>query len=221
VAKIDLMPCSALQGLAIPGRYGAANGGPGVLLSEHAGLALAAVMVRKGAGEALTRRVHVVFGLDLPTTPRRSARGSLAFVWAGAGHWLAVTEGGDGSSFEKLLRDDLATLASISDESDGRAVLRIAGARARDALAKGVPVDLNPRVFTAGDAAVTTVGHIGVHLWQLDEAPTYEFAVFRSYAAAFWRWLIDSAAEFGVAVKGPIHGCEPTANACDQPRCTI
>jgi hypothetical protein len=45
--------------------------------------------------------------------------------------------------------------------------------------------------------------------------------VFRSYAAAFWRWLIDSAAEFGVAVKGPIHGCEPTANACDQPRCTI
>jgi sarcosine oxidase subunit gamma len=179
------------------------------LLSEHAGLALAAVMVRKGTGEALTRRVHAVFGLDLPTTPRRSARGSLAFVWAGAGRWLAVTEGGDGSSFEKLLRDDLSTLASISDESDGRAVVRIAGARARDALAKGIPVDLNPRVFTAGDAAVTTVGHIGVHLWQLDEAPTYEFAVFRSYAAAFWRWLIDSAAEFGVAVKGPIHGASP------------
>src|SRR6516162_5621515 len=105
VAK-DLTPYSALQGLAIPGRYGAVNGGPGVLLSEHAGLALAAVMVRKGAGEALTRRVHVVFGIDLPTTPRRSARGSLAFVWAGAGHWLAVTEVGDGSSFEKLLRDD-------------------------------------------------------------------------------------------------------------------
>jgi len=209
VAKIDLMPCSALQGLAIPGRYGAANGGPGVLLSEHAGLALAAVMARKGTGEALTRRVHAVFGLDLPTTPRRSARGPLAFVWAGAGHWLAVTEGGDGSSFEKLLRDDLSTLASISDESDGRAVVRIAGARARDALAKGVPVDLNPRVFTAGDAAVTTVGRIGVHLWQLDEAPTYEFAVFRSYAAAFWRWLIDSAAEFGVPVKGPIHGASP------------
>lgn len=210
MAKIDLMPCSALQGLAIPGRYGAANGGPGVLLSEHAGLALAAVMARKGTGEALTRRVHAVFGLDLPTTPRRSARGSLAFVWAGAaGRWLAVTEGGDGSSFEKLLRDDLSTLASISDESDGRAVVRIAGARARDALAKGVPVDLNPRVFTAGDAAVTTVGRIGVHLWQLDEAPTYEFAVFRSYAVAFWRWLIDSAAEFGVAVKGPIHGASP------------
>src|SRR5215472_7966144 len=166
VAKIDLTPCSALQGLAIPGRYGAANGGPGVLLSERVDLAL-------------------------------------AFVWAGPGHWLAVTEGGDGSSFEKLLRHDLSNLASISDQSDSRAIVRIAGARARDALAKGVPLDLNPRVFTAGDAAVTTVGHIGVHLWQLDEAPTYEFAVSRSYAAAFWRWLIDSAAEFGAAIKGP------------------
>jgi len=173
------------------------------LLSERADLALAAVMVRKGAGEALTRRVRAAFGLDLPTTSRRAARGSLAFVWAGPGHWLAVTEGGDGGSFEMLLRHDLSNLASISDQSDGRAVVRITGARARDALAKGVPVDLNPRVFTAGDAAVTTVGHIGVHLWQLDEAPTYEFAVFRSYAAAFWRCLIDSAAEFGAAVKGP------------------
>ena len=209
MAKIDLTPCSALQGLAIPGRYGAVNGGPGVLLSERAGLALAAVMVRKGAREALTRRVRTVFGLDLPPTSRRAALGSLAFVWVGPGHWLAVTEGGDGNSFEKLLRHDLSNLASITDQSDGRAVVRIAGIRARDALAKGVPVDLNPRVFTAGDAAVTTVGHIGVHLWQLDGAPTYEFAVFRSYAAAFWRWLIDSAAEFGVAVKGPIHGASP------------
>jgi methylglutamate dehydrogenase subunit D len=203
VAKIDLTPCSALQGLAIPGRYGAANCGPGVLLSERAGLALAAVMARKGAGKALARRVRAVFGLDLPTTPRRAARGSLAFIWAGPGHWLAVTEGGDGSSFEELLRHDLSNLASISDQSDGRAVVQIAGARARDALAKGVPIDLNPRVFTAGDAAVTTLGHIGVHLWQLDEAPTYEFTVFRSYAVAFWRWLIDSAAEFGAAVKEP------------------
>jgi sarcosine oxidase subunit gamma len=173
------------------------------VLSERADLALAAVMVRKGANEALAKRVRAVFGLDLPTTPGRVAHGPLAFVWAGPGHWLAVTEGRGGTSLEELLRHDLSNLASISDQSDGRAVVRIAGARARDVLAKGVPVDLNPRVFTAGDAAVTTVGHIAVHLWQLDETPTYEFAVFRSYAAAFWRWLMDSAAEFGAVVVEP------------------
>src|SRR3989441_12894445 len=131
VVKIDPTPCSALQGLALPGRYGAANGGPGVVLSERADLALAAVMVRKGASEALARRVRAVFGLDLPTTPRRAARGSLAFVWAGPGHWLAGTEGGDASSFEGVVRQDLSNLASMSDQSDGRTVVRIAGARAR------------------------------------------------------------------------------------------
>jgi sarcosine oxidase subunit gamma len=47
------------------------------------------------------------------------------------------------------------------------------------------------------------VGHIAVHLWQLDETPAYEFAVSRSYAAAFWRWLVDSAAEYGAVVVGP------------------
>ena len=62
----------------------------------------------------------------------------------------------------------------------------------------------NEHPWTEGiDAAVTTVGHIVVHLWQLDETPTYEFAVLRSYAAAFWRWLVDSAAEFGAVVVGP------------------
>src|SRR5260370_28608093 len=108
--KIDPTPCSALQGLALPGRYGAANGGPGVVLSERADLALAAVMVRKGASEALARRVRAVFGLDLPTTPRRAARGSLAFVWAGPGYWLAVTEGRDGASFEGVLPHGLSHL---------------------------------------------------------------------------------------------------------------
>ena len=89
----------------------------------------------------------------------------------------------------------------MSDLSDGRTVIRVGGPRARDALAKGVPIDLHPRVFRPGDAAVTTVAHIDAHVWQVDAAPTYEIAVSRSYAAAFLEWLIDSAAEFGVAIN--------------------
>src|SRR5260370_10519858 len=90
VLKIDPTPCSAVQGLALPGRYGAANGGPGVVLSERAHLALAALMVRKGASEALARRLGAVFWLDLPTTPRRATRRSLAFVLARAAYSPAV-----------------------------------------------------------------------------------------------------------------------------------
>ena len=77
--------------------------------------------------------------------------------------------------------------------------MRISGPRARDALAKGVHIDLHPSAFLPGDAAVTAVAYIGVHFWQVDAAPTYEFAMFRSFAVSFGEWLVDAAAEFGVA----------------------
>jgi heterotetrameric sarcosine oxidase gamma subunit len=81
-------------------------------------------------------------------------------------------------------------------------VLRIGGPRARAALAKGCPLDLHPRAFGPGDTAVTAIAHVGVQLWQLDDAPTYELAVPRSMAKSFWTWLSASAAEFGLAVVG-------------------
>jgi methylglutamate dehydrogenase subunit D len=38
------------------------------------------------------------------------------------------------------------------------------------------------------------IAHIGVILWQLDDAPTFEVATFRSYAFSFRRWLDATAA---------------------------
>jgi sarcosine oxidase subunit gamma len=96
------------------------------------------------------------------------------------------------------LRTTLAGLAAVCGQSDGRTIVRVAGLRARDALAKGVPIDLHPGAFKPGDAAVTSVAHIGVHFWQIDALPSYEFCVFRSFASSFWQWLAEASAEFGV-----------------------
>jgi sarcosine oxidase subunit gamma len=49
-------------------------------------------------------------------------------------------------------------------------------------------------------AALTVVGHINVHFWQVDAAPTYDFAVFRGFSVNFREWLIEAAAEYGVAI---------------------
>jgi methylglutamate dehydrogenase subunit D len=201
VSSFGLTPRSGLEQLAIPGRYGAAAGDPGVSVALRTDSALATVMIRKGQGDALARRVGEAFGIEPPATPRRVTAGPIAFAWAGPGHWLASHVGMEGRTFETRLRLELADLASISDQSDARPLVRIAGVRARDALAKGVMVDLHPRAFAPGDAAVTSVAHVGVHLWQLDDVPTYEFAVPRSFAASFWHWLMASAAEFGVVVE--------------------
>ena len=199
----SLTPRSALQNLALPGRSGTHSGPPGIILSERKGLALATVLARKGQASALVQRVREMYSVVLPTIPQRAASGNVAFVWSGPDHWLAVAEAESGREFENALRQVFSDMASVSDQSDGRAVIRVSGARARDLLAKGIPLDLHPREFKPGSAALTIAGHIGVQIWQLDNAPTYEIAMFRGFAESFWRWLVDAAAEFGVSVEGP------------------
>jgi methylglutamate dehydrogenase subunit D len=201
VAEPDLIPRSGLEHLAVPGRHGAAAGEPGVVVSLRTDLALVAIMARKGRENALAQRVREVFGAALPQRPRRAENGPVAFVWAGPGQWLASARGRSGHVFESELRESLAGLASVTDQSDARAIVRVSGPKARDALAKGVPIDLHPGVFGPGDTALTVVSYIGVHIWQIDETPNYEIAMFRSFADSFWRWLLSAGAEYGMAVS--------------------
>ncbi len=194
----DLLPRFAFSGhlSAITTPTGTA----GVTLMPCDDLGLATVIARKGQTAALTERIQSLFGISLPSAPKRVSAGKVAFIGTGPGQWLAVDHGGaDPQAFAAKLTKDLAGLASTSDQSDARAVIRVSGPAARRALAKGLPVDLHPRIFGPGDSALTQIALIGAHIWQIDEAPTYEIAVFRSLAGSFADWLIASAAEFGIA----------------------
>ena len=117
--------------------------------------------------------------------------------------WFAAAETSAETDFVPRLRERLAGLASIADQSDGRVVLRLSGDRVRDVLAKGVPVDLHPRNFRTGDVASTLVAHIGVQIEQLDDRPTFQLMAFRSLAGSLWSWLTKSAAEFGYEIVHP------------------
>lgn len=193
----DLIPRSAFIGL--PGRSGRTEGEPGVTVRPRDELALARVIARKGRADDLAAAVRSRYALDLPTTPKRVEQGGLAFIWSGPGQWLAVAE--DRRDLARELAETIGAFAAVSDQSDGLAVLRISGPRARDALIKGVGLDLHPRAFAPGDAAVTVIAHVGAQLWQLDDQPSYEIAIYRSFAGSLWRWLEASAAEFGCAVE--------------------
>jgi sarcosine oxidase subunit gamma len=180
---------------------GESPGTAGVTIEPRDDLAMAIVMTRKGRGIALSERVRDAYGIDLPAGPRRIAAGNLAFVGMGPGQFLAVEQGGEALSFAARLAKALGPAASISDQSDSRAVLRLSGPRARDVLAKGLAIDLHPRAFGPGDAALSVIALIGAHLWQLDDAPTYEISVFRGFAGSFADFLWSSGAEYGVTVK--------------------
>jgi heterotetrameric sarcosine oxidase gamma subunit len=193
---------SAIEREAAPRSHGKGEGEPGVTLREIAGLALATVIARKGEAKAAAEAAKDAFGIDLPVTPRRVERDGIAFLWAGPEQWLAVAgPGRPAGQFENMLAGVFDGHAAVTEQSDGRTIIRISGPNARDALAKGLPIDLHPRAFKPGDTALTLAAHIGLQIWQIDEAPTYEIAVFRGFARSFWHFLLEAAAENGCRIE--------------------
>ncbi|MDB5505396.1 MAG: hypothetical protein JWR75_34 [Devosia sp.] len=189
-----LAPRSAFAGLLHSAGPSAA---PGVLVREETGLGLATVFAR---APYFPRLVQSAYGIIPPETSQVVSNGAVAFIGTGPGKWLALSRNGAAG-----WRDELATAlgvtGSVIDQSDGFGVLRVSGEKVRATFEKGFPVDLHPSVFKPRSVAVTLVAHIGVTLWQIDDAPTYELAIARSFAGSFAHWLTSSAAEFGLRVE--------------------
>ncbi len=199
MSDLSLSARSPLALLMKPGMFGATVPQPGVTLSEVKDLSLASMIARKGCKSALVAAVREQFKSELPLLPRRVEAAQFAFIWMGYDQWLVSRRAGAMLAIEPQL-DILRPLAAICELSDSRAIVRISGVQARRTLAKGVAIDLHPRAFKTGDCAVTMVGHIGATLWQVDDVPTYDIAVFRSLADSFWHWLTESAAQYGYRV---------------------
>jgi sarcosine oxidase subunit gamma len=116
---------------------------------------------------------------------------------------MVVAQEVEDGALDRGLRELLGDRAGVVDQSHGRAVLRLAGPRARDVLAKGCRLDLHPRVFTPGMCAQTVIAQIGVLLHQSDEIPTYDLYVFSGHALDFLEWLTSGAGEFGYRIDQP------------------
>lgn len=196
-------PRSAWASFARAGRHGRAQGEAGVRLTLREGVGLATLIAADGQETALRQILADQFGWSLPKVGATSLEGERGLVWSAPGQWLAVAETGQGLA---ALPEELRGVAAVTDQSDGRAVVRVSGRQARAMLVKGVALDLHPRAFWAGQAAVTNIAHINVQIWQRDEAPTYDITVARSFAGSFWSWLTHAAAEFGYEVeRAPAH----------------
>jgi sarcosine oxidase subunit gamma len=192
-------PVGPWDGIASSGHLGI-SGEAGITITPRHDLALAYVIASDKDQAATADVFSRQFGIELLSKPKATSRGDLTLVWSGPSQWLAVsTQAG----LSRRLAEELRGLAAITDQSDARAVLVLEGARVRDALAKGCPVDLHPRSFGSGDAAVTAIAGIGVQLWQAEEGDAFTIAIARSMAGSFWSWLTHSVAEFGVEVRAP------------------
>jgi sarcosine oxidase subunit gamma len=153
----------------------------------------------KGREEPIAKTIRELHGVELARTPRRVQSARLACTWAGPARWLVETNAlaPQPDPLEEL-EQRMAGDAALVRQTDGRALLRMYGPKVREVLRKGVAIDLHPRSFSPGDVALTLVAGIDVHLWQLDDAPTFELLVNRSVVGSFWHWLNAAAAEFGL-----------------------
>lgn len=165
-------------------------------------LTIASFAAAKGRLQALAGAIREVYGVELPRRPERVVGHGIAFVWAGPDQWLAIADRALGRDLEQELRPLLRGLGSVVDQSDGRAVVRVSGSLVRQVLGKGVPVDLHSGSFSVNAVAITHASHIGVIIWQLDDVPTFEMAMFRSYADCFMHWLQESIQSTVAAPRG-------------------
>jgi sarcosine oxidase subunit gamma len=201
VARIELIAHSGLAETARPGRYGArGESPPGVVLAEREGLAIAHVAARKGKAGEVADRLAALVGAPPQDGPRCVRGQGTVVIGCAPGQWFVLAEGAGGAGAAARAAEALAGIASVLDHSSGKAVVCVRGARARDVLAKGCPIDLDVSVFGPGRAAATEIAHMGCQLWQVDEEPTFDLMVNRSLARSFWSWLAASAAEYGYEV---------------------
>jgi methylglutamate dehydrogenase subunit D len=183
------------------GRYGCEDGPAGVRLRIISGRALVQVMARGRNDDSIESAVREKYDIALPKRPVIARGARLSFLWAGHRAWIAMADERNIADLESVLRDDLGSLVSISDQSDGRLLLEVRGGNVRDMLARLAPIDLHPRAFRPDDTALTLFGHIAGQITQIDAAPVYELMVFRGFAESLLQDVMAYGAQFGVEVS--------------------
>lgn len=198
--SISWTPRRAWEGVITAGHFGI-SGNPGITVTVRDAPGIATLMTGGNNPAALAAAVRTQLGLALPDKPAAISHGQYHIVWNGPGQWLLLSETRD--SFREMLTT-LAGVAAISDQSDSRIIFTLSGKHVRDVLAKGVMIDLHPKAFTEGAAALTSIAHMGITLWRGPDGTDgsiFNIAVPRSMAGSFWSWFTASAAEFGCSVS--------------------
>ena len=143
----------------------------------------------------------------LPTEPNTSAtQGPVTALWLGPDQWMVTCPASDTVFFISTLREALDEVHhALTDVTDGRVALRLAGPNARDVLEKGCPLDLHPRAFPPARCAQSLLAKatVLIHLVGDDPqtGPSFDIHVARSFSRYLFSWLEDAGLEYGVQIE--------------------
>lgn len=197
-------PWRRQSGLGHLGLRADAGRGPSNAAVTLTALPAPTLLILRGdpAAAGFAEAVEAALGLALPPQPNRTAAtDGRKLLWLGPTEWLLVlTDGGTdaAAALRAAFADGSGALVEVTA---AREVLSVAGPQAREVLARGCGLDLHPRVFALGDCAQTLLGQLDVLLHLVDDTPTFELYVGRSFADHLWRWLEQAAQPYGFATR--------------------
>ena len=150
------------------------------------------------ADKAFRKAAESTLGMALPVEPNTFSDGDRRIYWLGPDEWLVVLP----ESAATLANDLSAALsgmhAAVNDVSGGYIAIQLAGSQSRDLFAKGCTLDFHPDVFGIGMCAQSGLGKAAVLFGMLDDEPTFEVIVRRSFAEYLVKWLSHAGREYGI-----------------------
>jgi sarcosine oxidase subunit gamma len=176
----------------------------GVTLTEIRDFSLVQVMARRGSWADTARVALEFWGVEAPSRPKAVFGRDVTLVGSGPDQFFVLSKVTGAQDPLDPLKQPFAGIGSLTDQSDGRCLVRLAGPGVRDLLAKFCSLDLHDSAFPVGAAAATSIDHSAVTLWRGPDAgdgsPVYQLLVFSSFADSIWHLIAESAAEFGADV---------------------
>ena len=155
------------------------------------------VLAFKNQHAATAKALSKALGVEASTAPGVcNAKDNTQVTWNGPNQWMVISEGDDADSLLATIKKAVGEKAAVVDQSHGRVGLRLSGENARYVMQKICAIDLHERSFSAGSSAQTMVAHIGALVIQVDDQPSYDMFVNRSFARSFAHSVEHACAEF-------------------------
>lgn len=131
-------------------------------------------------------------GVAPPRAPGIAFGPEAAVAWMSPDEWMLFLPRGSAPRHLAALGSALAGVHHLAvDVSDARAVFRLQGPGLRDALAKGLPIDLDPAAFGPGSFRRTRLGQVAAAVWVRPDG-AFELMCFRSVAGFVADWLANA-----------------------------
>ena len=145
--------------------------------------------------ERFLQAIRETLGQPLPAEADTFTSGQHTIYRLGPDEWLLATPLGGEKETTGLLEKCLAgQYYSLVDVTGGQVMIRLRGPRSREVLARGCTLDLHPRALKVGQCAQTTLAKTSMLIAMVDDEPTFDIIVRRSFAEYAARWLQHSGA---------------------------